>query len=114
MDALQEKGLELIRDERQRQDAKWGVQRNLPRLLWLGILGEEFGEVAKASIECVATFEDDGELPPEQIVYGERELLEELVQTAAVAVAWIEDLLENGELNSLTDLPDAKNHEWIE
>ena len=36
-----------VKEERERQDAKWGSQRNLPNPTWLAILVEEVGEVAK-------------------------------------------------------------------
>lgn len=36
--------------ERQNQDKKWGVQNHGP-FIWLGILGEEFGEVCEAALE---------------------------------------------------------------
>ena len=94
--------INLVIKERDRQDAKWGSQRELPRHLWGSILGEEFGEVCKANLECVATFKNG-----EQNTYGDVELLEELSQVAAVAVAWMEDLLTkpNG-IRSIKDLPD--------
>ncbi len=57
--------------ERKRQDAKWGADRMLPDSEWLTILAEEFGEVARAMQEST---------PVE----------EEIVQVAAVAVAWME------------------------
>lgn len=60
--------------ERARQDEKWGVDRHLNPLLWLAILAEEFGEVAKDTLENCPN------------------LREELVQVAAVAVAWVEDI----------------------
>lgn len=59
-----------IRKERQKQDEKWGEQ-NHGDLYWLGILVEEVGELSKEIIEG-------------------RDCREELVQTAAVAVAWLE------------------------
>ncbi len=61
--------------ERKRQDAKWGEQ-NHPPLLWLAILGEEFGEACKAAIE-------PGCLP--LIKYRD-----EMVHVAAVALAAVE------------------------
>lgn len=57
--------------ERARQDEKWGPDRDLDDLLWLAILSEEVGETAKAIIE------------PEDV-------WAELVQVAAVALAWLE------------------------
>lgn len=62
--------LELVRQERQKQDAKWGKQ-NHPDFFWLGILTEEVGEVAKALLE-------------------RQDAQEELVQAGAVIVAWLE------------------------
>lgn len=59
-----------VAGERARQDAKWGEQ-NHDDLYWLGILTEEVGEVARATIEGTANHA-------------------EIVQVAAVAVAWIE------------------------
>jgi len=61
--------------ERARQDVKWGSQRAHPGLLWNAILNEEVGECARALLER----DYDG-------------LREELIQVAAVAVAWVESL----------------------
>lgn len=63
---------ERIQTERRRQDAKWGQQNHDPGK-WSLILSEELGEVAKSALE------------------GDRSnYLTELVQAAAVLVAWIE------------------------
>ncbi len=61
----------LIRAERKRQDEKWGEQNHQDQK-WLTILLEEFGELAEAILN-----------EPERGV-------EELVQIAAVSVAWLE------------------------
>ncbi len=61
-----------IIEERNRQDKKWGAERDLDPLLWNAILGEEVGEVSKAILE-----NDEG-------------LYDELIQVAAVAAAWAE------------------------
>lgn len=66
--------LDLIRTERMRQDKKWGEQ-NHPDLYWLGILVEEVGELSRAIIEGWA---------------WEKDRDRELIQVAAVAVAWKE------------------------
>ena len=42
--------LQLILEERQKQDEKWGEQ-NHNIYKWLAILGEEVGEVNKAALE---------------------------------------------------------------
>jgi NTP pyrophosphatase (non-canonical NTP hydrolase) len=59
--------------ERDRQDAKWGVQDHTDEH-WLVILTEEIGEVARAMFEG----DDPGHLD------------DELTQSAAVIVAWLE------------------------
>jgi len=66
--------IEDVLGERNKQDIKWGVQNHTP-LKWLVILGEEYGESCKAILEADTT------------AYRE-----ELVQTAAVALAAIECL----------------------
>lgn len=65
-----------VRQERMRQDAKWGFLRSRPFDTWYRILGEEVGEVAKALNER----EDCASLRAE------------LIQVAAVAVQIVEDL----------------------
>jgi NTP pyrophosphatase (non-canonical NTP hydrolase) len=73
-----------ISKERNRQDAKWGGVPGIHRRddhTYAAVLGEEFGEVCKAWLE--------------RDVVG---LREELIQTAAVAVAWIEELDNGGSL----------------
>lgn len=77
-DAEAHKTLEVLYEvgrERRRQDEKWGEQ-NHDDLFWLGILGEEFGEVSKAIIEGGP--------------FGPTLLRNELIQVAAVAVSWVE------------------------
>ena len=64
--------LQEIRNERARQDAKWGSQRHLPPYTWMTILMEEVGESAQAALEEDPNYEV------------------ELVQVAAVAVAALE------------------------
>lgn len=80
---------EVIRSviaERQRQDAKWGKQNHDP-VYWLGILGEEFGELCQAINETVF---DNG--PTERAKGGYVNMRAEAVQIAAVAVAFVEML----------------------
>lgn len=61
-----------ILEERNNQDAKWGVQ-NHNDLYWLGILVEEIGELAREIIEGNSS-----------------RASRELTQIAAVALAWME------------------------
>jgi len=63
-----------VKVEREIQDQKWGSQRHLPDLKWFAILGEEVGEAARAILDHE----------------GKARLQAELIQVAAVAVAWIE------------------------
>lgn len=69
-----------IGHERARQDAKWGDQSGNGPMIWATVLGEEFGEVCEAALHT----EFGG---PAAIG-----LENELIQVAAVAVAWIEAL----------------------
>lgn len=66
--------LSAIDREREQQDQTWGEQNHHPDR-WMTILGEEYGEACKHSLE------DD------VVKYAE-----ELIQVAAVAVAAIESL----------------------
>lgn len=63
-----------IRDEREVQDKRWGAYRKMLPERWLAILAEEVGEAAKDVIEGAT--------------HGK--LRAELIQVAAVAVAWAE------------------------
>lgn len=72
---------EWVREERRRQHERRGDQ-NHNSLKWFTILAEEFGEVAR----CL---EERTEYKTDNVEYR-RQLEYELVQTAAVAVAWIE------------------------
>jgi len=64
--------------ERERQDSKWGNQSELPDPVWLTVLTEEVGEAAQEVL--LATSHDASRIG----------LRAELIQVAAVAVAWIE------------------------
>ena len=83
-----ERVLDHIRVQRERQIAKYGDHRR-DAGTWALILNEETGEVARAALECNRCVERDHQA-----------LYEELVQTAAVADAWAEqvrgDLLAGG------------------
>lgn len=81
--------LNAVEQERIRQLKKWGHQPcESP---WSDILMEEVGEVSKAKLEMPK--------PPytcEEVRAGRKRMQEELVQVAAVAIAWAQ-ALENGE-----------------
>lgn len=77
--------LTQVDHERDRQDDKWGGVPGIDRRddhTYAAVLGEEFGEV------CQAWLERDTAA-----------LRKELVQTAAVAVAWIEELDNGGSVS---------------
>lgn len=70
--------------ERVFQERKWGPQEHSADT-WFRILAEEFGEIAKALNESAsADLEAD-------LIRHLTNLREEIVQTTAVAVAWLED-----------------------
>jgi hypothetical protein len=71
-----------VADERQRQDEKWGPCSR-PPLEWLGIIAEEFGEVAEKVVK--------GWVPPESDFDAAGYRLE-LIQLAACAVSAVENL----------------------
>jgi hypothetical protein len=80
-----------IKKERYRQNELWGEQ-NHSSIEWLGILGEEYGEVCKAATDMhFKKIYKDVDCPDEL-----QEYREELVQVAAVAVQMIECLDRNG------------------
>ena len=72
--------IKLIREERNKQDKKWGRKRCLNPLLWNTILGEEVGEVSNAILEGKCY--NPGDLT--------RELVDEIIQVASVCFAWLE------------------------
>lgn len=89
----------LIKQERERQDEKWGEQNHDP-LLWLSILGEEFGEIAKE-------LNEHGFDP-----YSDHlnKACDEIVQLCAVGVAMLECMDRNGavSLKDVTTLPELE------
>lgn len=68
--------------ERAKQDAKWGEQ-NHPDLEWFAILMEEVGEAAQCISEVHINPTDKSDEYYDLLEY-------ELIQIAAVAVAWVE------------------------
>ncbi len=95
---------QAIHDERQRQILKWGIQRHND-FYWLGILIEEIGEIGKALIEDTITAHPvilgngltfDTCLNSSHInIQGRTGVLtleKEIIQTAAVCIAWLESI----------------------
>lgn len=72
--------------ERARQDYKWGEQNHAPEL-WMGILGEEYGELCQAVNETVF---NNG--PEAKLKGGYENMRAEAIQVAAVALAFVECL----------------------
>lgn len=75
----------LMAEERLNQDRKWGEQ-NHDAMTWLGILAEEFGELAKAV--------NEEHFRPDE--FTRLDLLNELVQTATVCEVFFESGKRNG------------------
>lgn len=79
--------VQKVINERHRQYEKFGDDNPMTTgsdLARLAILGEEFGEVAKENCECQL-----GNADP---LVWEENLQKELIQVAAVSVAWAEQL----------------------
>lgn len=72
-----------VGNERVRQDMKWGVQDH-DDFTWLAVLTEEVGESAQCALHDNFGGHHSGELRAE------------VVQVAAVAIAWIEALDRRG------------------
>lgn len=81
--AVQDRVLHDVLGERKRQDDKWGDQLYHTNERWNVIGVEEVGEVAKA------IFDEDKDV----------HLYEEIIQVAAVYVAWAESIQRLGGLN---------------
>jgi len=80
----------LIADEHKRILEKWGIQRHTPGK-WTMILIEEIGEACEAFLER-----------------RELDAIQELVQAAAVVVAWIEALMAGCEEGDKMDKVERK------
>lgn len=77
---------DLIWQERDRQERKWGEQNHHPAL-WATILGEEFGEF------CEAVNETAFENGVHREKGGYENMMRELTHVAAVAIAAMECLM---------------------
>lgn len=77
--------LQSVLDERQRQNAKWGVQ-NHDGFVWIAILGEELGELSQAVLETKFGGKHG----------GMENVRAEAVQCAAVALQIVECIDRNG------------------
>lgn len=74
--------------ERHRQDRKWGVQDH-DHFTWLAILMEEMGETSQAMLKFFDLADRPKDVPLDELI---AHIEEELTQTAAVAVAWLENI----------------------
>ena len=90
--------LESIHKARQRQIDKWGRYKDMPPQTWLMILGEEFGEACSAAHDTIYGGKHDGELEAE------------LIQVAAVAIAWLEEM----QLGMSLPNPQAEHHAEVQ
>lgn len=80
-----------VQKERERQTSLWGRQTYKNPLYWLGILSEEVGEFAQAANETIL------QNAKKKHLGGADNMVKELIQVAAVAVAAAEDILEQKE-----------------
>jgi hypothetical protein len=87
---LQNKVVEMILVERAKQHQKWGEQNHKPQG-WIGILGEEFGELCEAINEtCLDNAQDTHK-------GGYENIKREAIHTCAVALGFLECLERNKE-----------------
>jgi NTP pyrophosphatase (non-canonical NTP hydrolase) len=75
----------LIDEERARQNEKWGFAHPVSNPVWVMVMAEELGEVARAAHDMKYA------IPIKRGLYWEK-LRAELVQVAACAVWWLEEL----------------------
>jgi len=86
---MTESALDLVREERTRQDSLWGDQSGNHLFEWVSILGEEYGELCEAVNEtCSRAVRHPDRGGPEAVI-------KEAVHVAAVAVAIIEAVSRN-------------------
>lgn len=78
----------LLERERKKQVEKWGDQ-SLAHAdeRWLCILTEEVGELAQAILQCPTRY-----VPRQYAIQTPAPIRTELIQIAAVAIAWLEAL----------------------
>jgi len=99
MSGLTEVVLSIVKNERKRQDEKWGVQNHSIEW-WVAILGEEYGEFCQCVNEWAiknnkwSTDKDIMKHLKEDEATTDA-MVKELVHTAAVAVNAIECLFRN-------------------
>ena len=75
--------LEMVTEERIRQDAKWGFPQNNDTFEWISILGEEFGKLARATNDAYLGISSTGDIS---------KINKYAIQVAAVALAIAEHL----------------------
>lgn len=80
---------EKIKNERLRQDRKFGEQNHSPEN-WLAVLVEEVGEVSKEICEMRYSKESTDESYKSMLHFHEDNYITELIQCAAVCVAMVE------------------------
>lgn len=93
-----ETALAMVQKERDRQDNKWGEQNHPPEI-WVGILGEEYGEYCQVVNETVLY---NG--AKERKKGGTENMITELTHVAAVAVVAIENILRDAEHKAMSEV----------
>lgn len=95
MNQSMERVISLIDLERRRQDAKWG-QQNHSAPIWALILNEEIGEISEAYLDLMFK-SGKPDFTSQALDDLHDAYMTELVQAAAVLVAWLEcELRRNG------------------
>jgi NTP pyrophosphatase (non-canonical NTP hydrolase) len=96
--------LNEIKNERERQNNKFGVQNHTP-MHWIPILTEEIGEAAKEALEHHFEYKpkSGGKVTPEIQQARLMRYRKELIEVAAVAVSMVQSL-ERNELSAVAEI----------
>lgn len=97
--------LDEVKDERDRQEQKWGEQ-NHDLFRFLAILMEEVGEASQSAVKSYLESKT-----PEESEMHLRNYRKELVQVAAMAVQMIESVDRN-ELRHMGEMSDNPTEVW--
>ena len=84
---IEDRIIRAIIAERRLQESKWGIQTHSD-FKWMSILMEEVGEAA-AAVNDRPNYDNQSESAKDDYA----PIIEELIQVAAVAVAYLEDIL---------------------
>lgn len=88
-----EETINKVRNERKRQNEKWGIQDHNP-VEWIAILTEEVGEASKESVDFHFGNGLNGSKEANDFIQKDRvnKIKTELIQVAAVAIQAVESI----------------------